>query len=361
MKAIPRILPFILLAFFVGCHDVPTDTRESDGAAVFARGGNKPPKDPPGGGGSAADPAIAFGASDILMVMNEDGSHSTELIDGVGRGVSWSPNGRSLAYGPGGLGWSSTIVVADLALSDGIPVVVGSTDLNVPHPHAPSWSPAGDLIAYAGGCDPGEGDGTCPPEGFMNHLRAVSPTGGPAFTIYETPGCVDPYDCRISGTPTWSPDGGQIAFVEASDGWNVHALRVVDVGSAPTTVSQALIEPGALEFICDPDWSPDGSRIAFWGRETGNSAPNLFVFRVGNESLTKLGLTSNHGCEDVSWSPDGMRWVVSQGGGIRIVDADPSSSSYGKVIPKSRSKLAWGYAPAWRPCEAGTAGCGLAP
>ena len=355
MRPTLRILMFVLLGSFVGCQEMPTDAPESADEALFARGGNKPPT------GGTADPAIAFGYGDILMVMDEDGSHRTELIEGVGRGVSWSPNGRSIAYGPGGLGWSSTIVVADLALSNGIPVVVGSTDLLVPHPGAPSWSPLGDLIAYAGGCDPGEPDGTCPADGFINHLRAVSAAGGPAFTIYQTPDCVGPYDCIISSTPTWSPDGGQIAFVEARDGWTVHALRVVDVGSAPTQVSQALIVPGTLEFICNPDWSPDGTRIAFWGRENGNNAPNLFVYYVGNNTRTKLDLTSNHGCEDVSWSPDGTRWIVSQDGGIRIVDAVPNSSSYGQVIPRKNSKLAFGGYPAWRPCETGLDGCGLAP
>ena len=359
MRPTLRILLFVLLGSFVGCQEMPTDAPESADEAVFARGGNKPPKDPPTGG--TADPAIAFGYGDILMVMDEDGSHRTELIEGVGRGVSWSPNGRSIAYGPGGAGWSSTIVVADLALSNGIPVVVGSRDLNVPHPHSPSWSPLGDLIAYGGGCDPGEGDGTCPPDGFMNHIRAVPASGGTAFTIYETPDCVDPYDCRISSTPAWHPDGDQIAFVEARDGWTVHALRLVDVGGAPTQVSQALIDPGALSFICNPDWSPDGSRIAFWGRETEGGGANLFVYDVADDMWTNLGLTSNRGCEELSWSPDGTRWVVRQDGAIRIVDADPNSSSYGQVIPRKKSKLAFGNYPAWRPCETGSDGCGLAP
>jgi hypothetical protein len=350
---------FLLLASFVGCQEMPTDTPESADEALFAKPGNKPPKDPPTAG--IADPAIAFGSSDILVVMDEDGSHRTELIEGVGRGVSWSPDGRSIAYGPGGLGWSSTIVVADLALSNGIPVVVGSRDLDVPHPRSPSWSPLGDLIAYGGGCDPGEGDGTCPPDGFMNHIRAVPASGGAAFTIYETPGCVDPYDCLISSTPAWHPDGDQIAFVEARDGWTVHALRLVDVGGAPTQVSKTLIDPGELSFICDPDWSPDGSKIAFWGRETEGGGANLFVYDVADDMWTNLGLTSNRVCEELSWSPDGTRWVVRQDDGIRIVDADPNSSSYGQVIPRKKSKLAFGYSPAWRPCEAGSDGCGLAP
>lgn len=360
MRAIRYSLAFFLLAFFVGCDRVPTDARDTADAALFAKGGNKPPQDPPGDGG--ADPAIAFGASGTLHVMNADGSMTTALVDGVGHGFSWSPDGKSLAYGPGGLGSHETIVVAELTLSNGVPVVAGLTDLGLPHPGAPSWSPVGDLLAYAGGCDPGEPDGSCPPAGYTNHLRAVPSGGGTAFTIYQAPGCSDPWDCLISGVPTWSPDGSRIAFVEVRDGWTVHALRVVDVADAPTQVSQALIGPGALAYICSPDWSPDGSRIAFWGHETSSDAANLFVFDVAAGTSTNVGLTSPGGnfCEDLSWSPDGTRWVVRQSGAIRIVDADPSSPKYGQVIPRSKSKLAWGYSPDWRRCEAGT-GCGLAP
>ena len=116
-----------------------------------------------------------------------------------------------------------------------------------------------------------------------------------------------------------------------------------------------------LAMICNPDWSPDGSRIAFWGRETVNGGANLFVYDIAADVWTNLGLTSNHGCEGLSWSPDGTRWVVNQDDGIRIVDADPNSSSYGQVIPRKNSKLAFGGYPAWRPCETGSDGCGLAP
>ena len=116
----------------------------------------------------------------------------------------------------------------------------------------------------------------------------------------------------------------------------------MDIANAPTQVSQVLIGPGELDHICTPNWTPDGSRIAFWGREIGNNEPNLFVLDMGSGTRTNLGLSSNHGCEDVAWSADGTRWIVSKDGGIRIVDADEGSSSYGKVIPRNKSKLAWG-------------------
>lgn len=360
MKAILRRLPIALLAVLFGCHEVPTENAGSSTEALFGKGGNKPPKDPPGGGGSA-DPAIAFVDDGTLHVMNADGSMKTALVDGVSRGVSWSPDATRIAYGPGGTGYHETIVVAELSLIDGIPTVTAQLDLELPHPSAPVWSPLGDLIAYGGSCDPGEPDGTCGDWGHGNHLRAVPAAGGEAFTMYEAPGCADPWACLIDGRPTWSPDGSRIAFVEARGPYlSTKSLRAVDVADTPTQVSQALIEPGEIATICNPDWSPDGSKIAFWGHETSASPTNLFVFDLATGARTNLGLEARRHCADVSWSPDGTKWVVDTGDAIRIVDADATSPQYGQVIPRSKSKLSWGYSPDWRPCEAGP-GCGLTP
>lgn len=362
MGADRRTALILLAGVIVGCADLPTDGPEQGSEAVYAKGDNKPPKDPPGGGGDAADPAIAFLESGTLTVMNEDGSQKTSLIADVSRNVSWSPDGRRLAYSSDAGGGYSTIVVADLALSNGAPVVSSTTDLDLPHPGHPAWSPAGDIIAFPGGCDPGEPDGTCPLEGYLNHIRAVPAAGGPAYTLYETPNCSGPWDCLILFI-AWSPDGSRIAFVEITDQWTVEALRVVDVAAGPTSVSEALIDPGTLASLCKPDWSPDGTRIAFWAREADGSGTALVDYDVGSVSPpASLGLTSRGGCQDVSWSPDGTRWVVSLDGAIRIVDADRSSSTYGQVIPRSKSKLSSGYSPDWRPpCEAGSGACGISP
>ena len=359
MRPSYRAVLILLVGAFVSCDALPTEGLEEGGEAVFAKGGNKPPKDPPGGGGSA-DPAIAFLEGNTLTVMNEDGSQKTALIEGVSRDVSWSPDGRSIAYSLYDGGGFGTILIADLGLSSGSPVVSGTRDLQVPHTHSPSWSPLGDVIAFPGACDPGEPDGTCSPDGYLNHVRAVPAAGGPAYTIYETSNCSDPWDCLIRWV-TWSSDGTRIAFVEMTDQWTVAALRVVDVASAPTSDSQVLIGPGALAEICKPDWSPDGSRIAFWGHETANSGASLYDYDLATDTWTALDLTSRYNCEDLSWSPDGTRWVVDLNGAIKIVDADRGSSTYGQVVPNRKSKLSSGYSPDWRPCEAGSANCGLSP
>ncbi|GAA4693815.1 PD40 domain-containing protein [Phytohabitans rumicis] len=58
-------------------------------------------------------------------------------------------------------------------------------------------------------------------------------------------------DC---GRPSWSPDGGRVAFV--SGGWEDSALMVADADGSPVA---EVDQTGG----CFPVWSPDGRRLAY--------------------------------------------------------------------------------------------------
>ena len=74
----------------------------------------------------------------------------------------------------------------------------------------------------------------------------------------------------VGDTPDWSPDGSKIAYVAAHPNPNdppynffrdVHLINPDGTGDRAITASQ---EP-ALFGYDDPSWSPDGSRIAVTG------------------------------------------------------------------------------------------------
>jgi TolB protein len=95
-----------------------------------------------------------------------------------------------------------------------------------------------------------------------------------------------------------------------------------------------------------PEWSPDGSRVAFVGRPTGND--DVYVVDADGGNLRQL--TATAACEDTpTWSRDGQQLVVAS----KVDCKDESSSlvllnSNGKGEPKVvvKAPALW---PDWSP------------
>jgi Tol biopolymer transport system component len=108
--------------------------------------------------------------------------------------------------------------------------------------------------------------------------------------------------------PTFSPDGGQIAFAwegEKGDNWDVY-LKLI--GSSEI---RRLTTDSAPDFA--PSWSPDGRQIAFVRSHPGCSS---FPYCQGTIRLVSPVGGSDRKLSDfpvfstLSWSPDG-RWLAA--------------------------------------------------
>jgi len=100
------------------------------------------------------------------------------------------------------------------------------------------------------------------------------------------------------GSPTFSPDGEQVAFSWDGGQYGTSDIYVKLVGSSD--IRQLTTDP-ALDTI--PRWSPDGRRIAFLRVQPGNQDGHIHVMSALGGPDSKLSdLSTNY---PFAWSPDG--------------------------------------------------------
>jgi Tol biopolymer transport system component len=110
--------------------------------------------------------------------------------------------------------------------------------------------------------------------------------------------------------PEWSPDGKRIAFTTDRAGNREVEVMSVD-GGEPVNLSK---NP-AGDF--EPTWSPDGTRIAYTSTRDGK--PEVYVVQADGSKTTRL--TISEGSRAPTWSPEGLRVVlVAVGTGLALVD-----------------------------------------
>ncbi len=142
--------------------------------------------------------------------------------------------------------------------------------------------------------------------------------------------------------PSWSPDGGQIAYVTSLGSSSVYRLfRMNADGKGRLRV---LDHAGAIRA---PSWSPDGGRIAYQGVETAADGWDIFVVALGD--TTRTNLTSSPGEDQLpSWSPDGSMIAFQSdrhdGTDIYAIGADGSNRVLLTGGDGSRNS-----APSWSP------------
>lgn len=149
----------------------------------------------------------------------------------------------------------------------------------------PDLSPNGQNIVFQG--KRADGDG----------LYVMPCTGGDAVPVSRAAG---------AGAPAWSPNGRQIAFVQAS------RFFLLDVRSARVRQIDGL--PGPAFY---PAWSPDGTRIAFVSM--GELTWDIFTVEISSGRVHQLTRApdSKTASQGPAWSPDGARIAFD-----RIQDGD---------------------------------------
>ncbi len=189
----------------------------------------------------------------------------------------------------------------------------------------PAWSPDGRLIAYTsyargrpeiivkelGGNESRriafEGINITPTwvPGKSGKLAAtLSTSGDEEIYLLTRSGKIDKRltdSWGIDVSPTFSPDGRQMAFVSKRAGSPQIYIKDMETGDI-----QRLTFEGS--YNTEPDWSPEGDRIAYSGMNNGHAD----IFLIGTDGQGREQLTRDSGSnESPAWSPDGSLIVFS--------------------------------------------------
>jgi Tol biopolymer transport system component len=175
----------------------------------------------------------------------------------------------------------------------------------------PAWSPDHRSIAYV--------------RGAPQRIWVMSPDGSRQRPLHLFARRTE----RLT-QPAWSPDGRRLA----ASVWTGHdfQLYVYDIRTGRRTPL------GSVGQEQTPEWSPDGTSIAYTGVR-GRSGQQIFISSVRGRRWRQLTHCVPGECVSPSWSPNGRRIAFACSGALCVVDADGSSLR----------RLGKGGSPAWSP------------
>ncbi len=156
---------------------------------------------------------------------------------------------------------------------------------------SPSWSPTGDAVAYTS---------------FFSSRPGV-------YLVDLLTGRKNPVvtEGTFNATPTFSPDGRQIAFARSLPGGNIEIFVANRDGGGLRRLTNA------RGIDTNPSWSPTGRQIAFTSDRGGS--PQIYVMDLEGTNLQRLSRSGRYN-DGAAWSPDAERIAYSQRAGIERFD-----------------------------------------
>lgn len=162
----------------------------------------------------------------------------------------------------------------------------------------PAVSPRRDKIAFI--CD-----ATGRADLFVQSIDASGSILGKPVQLYSFPG-------STQGSPTFSADGTQVAFVSDKDG--SARIYVIPAQGSSKRAEPRLITKANRENTC-PSWSPDGTKLAYSAKTNGIRQIWIYDFATGQEKQLTAGPGNK---ENPCWAADSVHLIFNS--------TDPSSS-----------------------------------
>jgi len=175
-----------------------------------------------------------------------------------------------------------------------------------------------------------DGEPTYSPDGQWIAFRSERDGGG-IFIMGATGESVRRLT-RSGEDPAWSPDGRQI--VCASAGVSSPYYRPTPSRLWKINVERGEMQPLDTADAVEPQWSPHGTRIAYWGLPGGSGRRSIFTIDTAGRDRVTVIDDGNVNWNPV-WSPDGTYLYFSsdRGGSLNIWRV-PIDESTGRVRGK---------------------------
>ncbi|MDQ6717420.1 MAG: hypothetical protein M3Z17_03605 [Gemmatimonadota bacterium] len=228
-----------------------------------------------------AESRIVYVQGGRVRVVDSDGANDHAVTaSGAALSPAWHPNGRAIVFSDFG---DAGTQIAQIDLQSGRTSLLKATPrgLNI----TPVFTPDGNNIVYAAG---GEQPADLVIASASNDDRARKMGAG---SLTE------------QSSPTFRPDGRRVAFIAPSPKTpQIYTMNVDGTDIQQLTPSVA----GVRSYRTGPDWSPDGTKIAY---EQQNGDFQVWMINVADKRMRRL--TSVGENEDPSWAPDSRHVVIS--------------------------------------------------
>ena len=145
------------------------------------------------------------------------------------------------------------------------------------------------------------------------------------------------------GSTAARPD---LAFVSTRDGdYAVYEMNAGGEGQNRLTESEGTgAASQSVFFQVEPDWSPDGTSIAFASQRSGSF--DLYVMAADGTGTRRLTSTKDDESSP-SWSPEGDRIAFAREGDIYVMNANGSGARRISDVTAEEAEPAWSPDGSW--------------